>query len=129
MIGIKALFEAFGRIPAAVRWTALGAAILAGIAAATLAWLHFHDARVIDQDRAQSRADTAEAVTRADRAAIAADATRQQQRDADSAETTKAIDNAKTKHPVEVRRPAGPAVRAAADSLRRRSAASRDPAR
>lgn len=105
--------------------------IAAGVAA-FVAWLAIHDRGVVKAHDAKAAATTARAVTRADRAAIAADAQREVQRQADSAETRRAIDNAVHAKPEDVRRPAGPAVRAAADSLRRRqqgrSAASRNAA-
>ncbi|MDR7101466.1 hypothetical protein [Croceicoccus sp. BE223] len=125
LAGIRAAWSAFVELPRAVHVALI---VLVGVIAA-VAWLARHDARTIQAHDAKAAAATSQAVTRADRAAIAADAQREIQRQAASAETREAIDHAEDIHPVEVRRPAGPAVRAAADSLRRRAAASRDAAR
>ncbi|HEX2794706.1 MAG TPA: hypothetical protein VHN58_09795 [Croceicoccus sp.] len=101
--------------------------IAAGIVAIVVG-LRLHDRQVVTAHDAKAAAASAQATIRADRAAIAADAVREAQRQADSAETKEAIDHAEQENPEDVRRPAGPAVRAAADSLRRRAAASRNAA-
>jgi len=110
------------------RWAHLlmGAVALAG---AALLWLQFHDRGVVKKHEAGVSAQVAETVTHADRTAISADQERARQRATDSAETKGAIANAQAKHPDEVRRAAGPATNAAADSLRKRTGQDRGPAR
>lgn len=112
-------------LPRSVRRALAVIAIAAAVIAAGAAWLALHDRRVVADHQAEATAKAAQATIRADRAAIAADAVREVQRQADSAATRKAIDHAEQDHPEAVRRPAGPSVRAAADSLRRRAATSR----
>ena len=93
-----------------------------GIVAAALLWLHFHDKRVVDQHEAGITAEVGAATQAANDAANAND-TRRQVEDARAAVLTEeAIRRAQEDHPAEVVAPAGPAARAAADSLRRRAA-------
>jgi dihydroxyacid dehydratase/phosphogluconate dehydratase len=72
----------------------------------------------VEADRKAVESETAKKVLGAERTANRADVTRQAEIQASDAATRKAIDDAVAKHPETV--PAGPATRAAADSLRNR---------
>lgn len=93
-------------------------ALAVAIIAAFLIWLHFHDAGVLKADRAE----TAETALKAERTANTKDAERQIENQANDASTRKAINDAAAKDPDGAKAPAGPAARAAADSLRKRAA-------
>lgn len=101
--------------------------------AATLAVLatlkSCYDTSVIDAHDAETRAATAETALHAERRANTADTARQATNAASDAETRKAMTDAEVLHTEAARAPAGPVVRAAVDSLRRRAAASDTPAR
>lgn len=103
----------------------IGAVALVGAAALAL---HIHDNHVREADRFAAQALAAKAALDAERAANAADAQRQGEIQANDATTRKAIDDATAKDPEKAHSAAGPASRAAADSLRRRKAGSHSPA-
>lgn len=102
----------------------IGAVALAG---AALLALHLHDNHVRQADRTAAEAKAAKAALGADRAANASDAPRQAEIQANDTDTRKAIDNATAKDPDAAHAAAGPASRAAVDSLRGRKAGSRPP--
>jgi hypothetical protein len=100
-----------------------------GLVAALLLWLHFHDRGVIDRHEAKIEARVTAATQAANDTANAND-TRRQVEDAKAAVLTEeAIRHAEAEHPAEARAPAGPAARAAVDSLRRRAAPTGAPTR
>ena len=102
------------------RWLVLAGAIAVLVGGCALL-VRCHDRGVIERHEEARSARQARAVSEADRTAIANDAQRAQVRAADSQKTKEAIDHAEAIDPEAVRRPAGPAVRAAADSLRDRA--------
>jgi len=92
-------------------------------------WLHRHDRAVVERHEAKIEARVTAATQAANDTANAND-TRRQVEDAKAAVLTEeAIRHAEAEHAAEVRLPAGPAARVAADSLRNRSAANRTPPR
>jgi hypothetical protein len=110
---------------------ALAMLVAAGLAIALLAalwglWLRSHDEGVVERHETAITTKVQKRTEAADLAAEQADQVRAEQRAADSAATRKAIDDAEHQDPVETRAAAGPAARAAAESLRRRSTAGRD---
>lgn len=105
----------------------IGGALL--LWAAFSIWLHFHDQAVVEDDRAQSNLEVVKGIVEADRAATEADAARQKDREAASLETKEAIDNAVSENPQAAKSAAGPATRAAADSLSRRARKNSETAR
>ncbi|WP_137681176.1 hypothetical protein [Aurantiacibacter suaedae] len=102
------------------RWLVLAAAVAVLVGGSALL-VRCHDRGVIDGHEKARSARQARAASEADRTAIANDAQRAQVRAADSHKMREAIDHAEAIDPQAVRQPAGPAVRAAADSLRDRA--------
>lgn len=90
-----------------------------------LAALTLHKCAVSDAvkaDRKATEVQVAKQVIGAERSANAADVTRRAEMQANDDQTRKAIENATSDKPEQVRQPSGPAVRAAVDSLRKRTA-------
>ena len=83
----------------------------------------------VEADRKAQEAQVIEKALSAERAANRADATRQAEIHANDQATRKAIDDAVAKDPESTALPSGPAMRAAADSLRSRSTGNSAPAR
>lgn len=104
----------------------LAAAIALGIAAAL--WVHFHDKSVVRQHETEVSAQVGAATDAANETANANDARRQLENAKAEVLTQEALRHAENEHPAEVRRPAGPAVRAVADQLRRRTGETGAPA-
>jgi hypothetical protein len=113
------------------RAMALGATIIAVAGLTVLlatCWLRSHDRKVIEDHETGISKKITTATEAANATADAKDASRRTIMASDQAEIRKAIDDAEQQHPDEVRRPAGPAARAAADGLRGRAAKARSAA-
>lgn len=110
------------------QWAKFILSALAIFAAAAL-WLHFHDKGVIEEHEAGVVKAVSKATEGANATAVANDTVRASQRAEDSAETKGRINEAVTSNPGAARAAAGPAARAAADSLRDRAGKARHPAR
>lgn len=111
---------------------AIAIAIIAAIAlCASLAtcWLSNHDKAVVQADRDKANIEVLRGVVKAGDVADAKANERRKQFEADSAMTKGAIDDAVSKQPEATRAAAGPATRAAADSLSERARKNREAAR
>jgi len=115
-------------LPALPRWAWSAVAALGLLITAAL-WLHFHDRQVIDQHEAKIGAQVSAATEAANETANANDTRRQVENAKAAILTEEALRRAQEEHPAEVRQPSGPAVRAVAEQLRKRAAASGAPAR
>ncbi len=116
------------RMIALPRW----AKIAVGIIALCLLAFTLHKCAIRDAVKADRKSVEAETATRtlsSERSANRADAARQAEIQASDAQTRKDIADAVDKDPEGARAAAGPAARAAADSLRHRAAGGGAPAR
>ena len=106
------------------KWVYYAVAAVALLALA--AWyVGSREEQAVERERAEVRAETAETAIRAERSANEADTVRQEVNRAAAQETRRVIEQAVKEKPDEAMLPAGPAVRAAIDSLRTREANNR----
>ena len=110
------LSQGAGRVVANVS-AVVGLIALLGLLAGL--WLHFHDKGVIREHEAKVAGTVAAAASSAEAGANAKDQVRAEARERAELELRKAIDDAVAAQPEKVRAPAGPAVNAVAERLRR----------
>lgn len=123
------MIAAFFALPAPIKaaWATLAGVVIGGLA--IIAWLHFHDKKVVEQHEAGIAAKVAAATQAANDVANTNDTARQVENAKAAILTEEAIRHAEQDHPAEVRAASGPAVNAVAEQLRHRAAASSAPAR
>ena len=117
------IFAAFSAIPKPVKIALAAFAATLALWAAFAIYVNGRENAAVEADRQEAAAKANETALRADRAAGARQAERDEANRTADAETRKDIDDATRENPEAARAPAGPTVNAVADSLRRRKAA------
>jgi len=123
------IFAAFSAIPKPVKIALAAFAAALALWAAFTIYVNGRENAAVEADRQEAVAKANETALRADRAATAEQAERDEANRSADAETRKDIDDATRENPEAARAPSGPAVNAAVRGLRSRATGSPAPTR